>query len=171
MRAAVMRNGAMQGFRSAREMFNNAVTGEGRIGKMQGFRSRRFTVWRLAVGSTGRKAKETAGLPHVAGIFSWASARPSWLSGLADSALGRAQAVCQEGRKVTGRPAPQASPEVRGGKKPTTQARRGNPSGRPSQDSHSKASRLAVPASQGQCRFQHPHHLAHYRLSDGVTQL
>ena len=52
MRATVKwdgkRNGAMQGFRSAREMFNKAVTGEGRIGKMQGFRSRRFTVWRLA---------------------------------------------------------------------------------------------------------------------------
>ena len=101
----------MQGFRSAWETFNKAVTGEGRIGKMQGFRSRRFTVWRLAVGSTGRKAKETAGLPHAAGIFSWASARPSWSLGLADSALGRAQAVCQEGRKVTGRPAPQASSE------------------------------------------------------------
>ena len=89
-REEALRNGALQGFPSAREKFNNALTGEGRIGKMQGFRSRRITVWRLAVGSTGRKAKETAGLPHAAGICSWASARPSWLSGLADSALGTA---------------------------------------------------------------------------------
>ena len=56
-----MRNGALQGFRSAREMFNNALTGEGRIVKMQGFRSRRLTVWRLAVSSKGRKAEGLRG--------------------------------------------------------------------------------------------------------------
>ena len=61
MRAAVMRNGALQGFCAAREMFNNALTGEGRIGKMQGFRSRRFTVWRLAVGPTDERLRKLRG--------------------------------------------------------------------------------------------------------------